>query len=97
MKKKTIKARNVKKLKGENASNFRFILYQKLKTIPRNIADILYADIQFHEISRIILERVDRFAPERELNSHYDQNYWITNKFRKAIVKRDEFFSKVDK
>ena len=88
--KKTMKARNMKKLKGENALNFLFVLYQKLKTISQNNA----ADIQFHEISRIIMECVDRFAPERELNSHYDQNDWITNKIKNAIVKRDELFQK---
>ena len=70
--------------------NFLFVLYQKLKTISQNNA----ADIQFHEISRIILECVDRFAPERELNSHYDQNEWIANKIKNAIVKRDELFQK---
>ena len=50
--------------------------------------------MHFHELSRIIMECVDRFAPERELGSHYEQNDWITNKIKKAIVKRDEPFQK---
>ena len=53
--------------------------------------------MQFHEISSIIMECVDRFAPERELNSHYDQSDWKTNKIRNAIVKRVEFFHKLIK
>ena len=86
---KPIKKRNLNKLKGDQYLNFLFLLDQKLKSLSV-ITDV---DERFETLSKIIMDCLNRFAPEEEIShKNKKESSWITNKVKNETVKRDQLF-----
>ena len=81
-----IRTRNLKNIKGDKALNFLFLLEQRLMKLDVN--NLSYTE----QISRCILECIDRFAPVTEFKRKENLNDWITNSIKNAITKRDQLF-----
>ena len=80
--------RNLRNIKGDNTLKFLFLLEQKLLKLDANNMNFT------EEISRCILECIDRFAPEKEMKTKENRSDWITNTVKNAITKRDRLFQK---
>ena len=52
------------------------------------------ATIQTEKLARLIIECVDRFAPETFIMSQNNEIECVANKVKNAVMKRDELFHK---
>ena len=80
--------RDMRKIKGENALNFLFILDQTLKKFEPS------KQIDLETIAKTIMRCVNKFAPEQETTVRKVSNDWITKKLKKEITRRNKFFQK---
>ena len=80
--------RSLRNLKGTKATNFLFLLDQKLKKIPSATS----AEEHVEAIINIIKDCVDKFAPERKVITTNNSDQWITNKIKNAVSRRNLLF-----
>ena len=80
--------RDMRKIKGENALNFLFILDQTLKKFEPS------KQFDLETIAKTIMRCVNKFAPEQETTVRKVSNDWITKKLKKEITRRNKFFQK---
>ena len=81
-----IRTRNLKNIKSDNALKFLFILKQRLMKLDEN--NLNYTE----QISRYILECIERFAPVTGIKTKENPTDWITNTIKNAITKRNQLF-----
>ena len=80
--------RDMRKKKGENALNFLFILDQILKKFEPS------KQIDLETIAKTIMRCVNKFAPEQETTMRKVSSYWITQRLKNEIIRRNKFFQK---